>query len=116
LEQCNDVASYAKNYLAVRYKLDYVNADGDISNYYPDFIVRLNDSRVIIVETKGKDDLDVPLKMKRLSQWCDDVNRIRGDESFDYIYVGEDAFKKYTPKDFAELLGNFREYKDAACS
>jgi type III restriction enzyme len=116
LEQCNDVASYAKNYLAVRYKLDYVNADGDISNYYPDFIVRLNDSRVIIVETKGKDDLDVPLKMKRLSQWCDDVNRIRGDESFDYVYVGEDAFKKYTPKDFAELLGNFREYKDAACS
>ena len=27
------------NYLAVRFKLDYINADGDISNYYPDFLV-----------------------------------------------------------------------------
>lgn len=32
LEQCSDVVSYAKNCLAVHFKLDYVNADGDISN------------------------------------------------------------------------------------
>ena len=60
LEHCPDVASYAKNYLAVHFTLDYVNADGDISNYYPDFIVRLTDNRVVIVETKGLEDLDVP--------------------------------------------------------
>jgi type III restriction enzyme len=112
LEQCGDVASYAKNYLAVRYRLDYVNAEGDISNYYPDFIVRIANSKIIIVETKGKDDLDVPLKMRRLAQWCADVNRVQGSDSFEYIYVGEEAFKKYTPKDFAELLVNFREYKE----
>jgi type III restriction enzyme len=40
LEDCCDVESYAKNYLPVGFKLDYVKADGDISNYYPDFIVR----------------------------------------------------------------------------
>ena len=43
LEDCDDVISYAKNYLAVHFKLDYVNADGDISNYYPDFLVKLSD-------------------------------------------------------------------------
>ena len=43
LEDCSDVISYAKNYLAVHFKLDYVNADGDISNYYPDFFVKLPD-------------------------------------------------------------------------
>ena len=37
--------SYAKNYFAVNFKLDYVNADGDISNYYPDFLVKLSDKR-----------------------------------------------------------------------
>ena len=36
LEDCSDVVSYAKNYMAVHFKLDYVNAGGDISNYYPD--------------------------------------------------------------------------------
>jgi type III restriction enzyme len=42
LEDCDDVLSYAKNYLAVRFKLDYVKADGDISNYLPDFLVKLS--------------------------------------------------------------------------
>jgi len=39
LEDCGDVISYAKNYFAINFKIDYVNADGDISNYLPDFIV-----------------------------------------------------------------------------
>ena len=44
----------------------YVNADGNISNEYPDFLIKLADKRVVIVETKGPEDLDVPLKMQRL--------------------------------------------------
>ena len=44
LENCPDVVSYAKNYFAVHFKLDYVNADGNISNYYPDFLVKLADA------------------------------------------------------------------------
>ena len=47
LEDCDDVVSYAKNYLAVHFKLDYVNADGDISNYYPDFLVKLSAKRIV---------------------------------------------------------------------
>jgi len=74
--------------------------------------VRLADSKIVIAETKGKDDLDVPLKMRRLAQWCADVNRVQGSDFLDYVYVGEEAFKKYTPKNFAELLVNFREYKE----
>jgi len=66
LEKCTDVVSYAKNYLAVHFKLDYVNADGDISNYYPDFLVKLADGCIVVVETKGQEDLDVPQKMRRL--------------------------------------------------
>ncbi len=42
LDSCADVMSYAKNYFAVNFKLDYVNADGNISNYYPDFLVKLD--------------------------------------------------------------------------
>lgn len=52
LEDCPDVVSYTKNYYGVQFKLEYVNADGDISNYYPDFIVKLTEGSVVIVETK----------------------------------------------------------------
>lgn len=110
LEQCSDVASYAKNYLAVNFKLDYVNANGDISNYYPDFIVKLVDGRIVIVETKGQVDLDVPPKMKRLRQWCEDINKVQSDREYDYLFVDDESFGKYRPKTFQDLLASFRQY------
>ncbi len=112
LEDCEDVVSYAKNYLAVHFKLDYVNAEGDISNYYPDFLVKLSDKRIVIVETKGQEDLDVPLKMQRLSQWCEDINRVQTDVKYDFVYVDQESFEKYKPDSFRRLIDSFREYKE----
>jgi len=112
LEGCDDVVSYAKNYLAVHFKLDYVNADGDISNYYPDFMVKLSDRRVVIVETKGQADLDVPLKMARLRQWCEDINRVQKGVEYDFVYVDQESFDQYRPSSFRQLVDGFREYKD----
>jgi len=111
LEGCGDVVSYAKNYMAVHFKLDYVNAAGDISNYYPDFMVKLSDKRIAIVETKGLEDLDVPLKMARLRQWCEDINRVQTDVEYDFVYVDEESFEKYKPASFKHLMEGFREYK-----
>jgi len=111
LEDCDDVVSYAKNYLAVHFKLDYVNADGDISNYYPDFFVKLSNKRIFIVETKGQEDLDVPLKMQRLRQWCEDINRVQSDVEFDFVYVDQEGFEEYKPTSFKQLVDGFREYK-----
>ncbi len=111
LEDCDDVVSYGKNYLAVHFKLDYVNRDGDISNYYPDFLVKLSNKRIVIVETKGQEDLDVPLKMERLRQWCEDINRVQLDVTYDFVYVDEASFKKYKPNSFKQLVEGFREYK-----
>ncbi len=111
LERCGDVAAYAKNYLAVHFKLDYVDADGDISNYYPDFVVKLADGNRVVVETKGQEDLDVPLKMARLKQWCEDVNAVQPNATWDFVYVDEKGFRKYSPASFRHLLNAFREYK-----
>jgi type III restriction enzyme len=63
LEAAKDVAAFAKNYLAIGFKLDYVKADGDLSTYTPDFIVRTTDGVIWIVETKGRQELDLPQKM-----------------------------------------------------
>ena len=112
LEDCSDIVSYAKNYLAINFKLDYVNADGNISNYYPDFIVKKSENEVFIIETKGLEDLDVPLKTARLKQWCEDINRAQSDVTYDFVFVDEESFKKYSPKSFADLVNNFRQYKE----
>lgn len=112
LEKCDDIISYAKNYFAVNFRIDYVNADGNISNYYPDFIVKTSPKDICIVETKGLEDLDVPLKMERLKKWCEDINATQNKIRFDYVFVEEEEFEKCAPKSFGELVNNFRKYKD----
>jgi type III restriction enzyme len=112
LEDCPDVISYAKNFLAVHFRLDYVNADGDISNYYPDFLVKVSDKQVYIVETKGQEDLDVPLKMERLRQWCADINAVQSEVTYDFAFVDQESFDSYRPSSFKELAASFVEYKN----
>lgn len=112
LEGCYDIVSYAKNYMAVGFKIDYVNASGDISNYFPDFLVKKDDKHVFVIETKGLEDLDVHLKTERLKQWCEDVNSQQTEVIYDFVYVDQESFDKYVPKNFTQLLANFRAYKD----
>jgi type III restriction enzyme len=114
LDKCPDadVISFAKNYFSVSFKIDYVKADGSISNYYPDFIVKTGDRDVYIVETKGREDLDVPQKMERLKRWCEDVNAAQDKIHFDFVYVDEEDFERYKPDTFASVVKSFRRYKD----
>jgi type III restriction enzyme len=122
LESAKDVAAFAKNYLAVGFKLDYVRADGDLSTYTPDFIVRTTDGTVWIVETKGREELDLPQKMARLKLWCADATAAEADLSagqaggrrYDFVLVDQAGFEKHTPNTFAALAVSFTEYKIAS--
>jgi type III restriction enzyme len=114
LENAADVAAYAKNYLAVGFKLDYVRADGDLSNYTPDFIVRTTDGTVWIVETKGRTEIDVPRKMARLRQWCADATAASAaDDGVTYrmAFVDQKGFEQYAPKTMAAVAASFTEYQ-----
>ena len=88
-----------------------MTSEGDISNYYPDFLVKLADGRVVVVETKGLEDVDVSPKLQRLKQWCADVNAQKKDTNYDFVYVDEESFNRYKPKSFSDLLSGFRQYK-----
>lgn len=99
LEDCDDVISYAKNYQQLNFKIDYINANGDIRNYYPDFLVKTSPKSVFVIETKGLEDLDDPLKVKRLKQWCEDVNKTHSDITYDFVYVDQDTFDPLVDRD-----------------
>ncbi len=112
LEEAPDVEAFAKNYLAVGFRLDYVKSDGDLSNYTPDFIVRANDKKVWIVETKGRAELDLPQKMARLKQWCEDATSAEENgQLYDFVFVDQIGFNKHAPKSFAALAQSFAEYR-----
>ena len=109
LEGCGDVVSFAKNYFEVHFKIDYKNADGSISYYYPDFFVKLDEKTVCIVETKGREDLDDLLKIERLKQWCEDANERQKKVSYEMLYVKQEEWEKYKAKDFGELVKIFEK-------
>jgi type III restriction enzyme len=117
LRDAPDVTAFGKNYLAVGFKLDYVKADGDLSNYVPDFFVKTGDGTVYIVETKGRTELDLPRKMQRLRQWCLDAtaaSTAAGGPAYRFVYVDQAGFERHKPKTFAALTAGFREYQEAA--
>lgn len=109
LERLDDdeIISFAKNYYEVHFKIDYKNADGTIANYYPDFFVKTNEKTVYIIETKGREDLDDTLKIKRLAQWCDDANARQNKITYKMLYVKQEEWDKYKPKNWKDLTALF---------
>ncbi len=116
LDASPDVASFAKNYLAVGFKIDYVRANGELSNYVPDFLVKTPDGNVWIIETKGREELDLPQKMARLRQWCGEAteaSQAEGGPKYRFVYVDQGGFERHPPTSFAALVAGFTEYQEA---
>jgi type III restriction enzyme len=109
LDSCEDIISFAKNYLAVHFKIDYKTSDGDISNYYPDFIVKKTEKEIYIVETKGREDVEDPMKFARLKMWCNDMNTVQSEKKYYPLYIEEEQYYKYKLKDFTELIKLFNK-------
>ena len=107
LEGCDDIISYAKNYFAVHFKIDYQSTSGEIKDYYPDFLVKISEKEIYIVETKGREDLDDIKKVDRLYQWCEDVNKAQKKLKFTGLYVKQEEYDKYKPSSFSQLTSLF---------
>lgn len=112
LEAAPDVRAFTKNYLAIGFKFDFVKANGDLSNYVPDFIARDTLGTVWIIETKGREELDLPQKMARLKQWCADATAAgENGTRYDFVYVDQAGFEKHKPATLADLTTSFTEYR-----
>jgi len=95
--------------------IEYRGMDGRMHNYTPDFVVRTSDDTIWIVETKGREEIDLPQKMARLRLWCEDATAASkdvGGPEYRFVYVGEEGFKKHRPATFAALVASFREYQE----
>lgn len=105
LENSEDVISFAKNYqfMSARFGVDYKSAEGTIANFYPDFVVKTLEGNIYFVETKGREDPDDPIQIKRLRQWCEDVKKVQKKDIYKMLYVRQEDFGKYKVKNFSEL-------------
>lgn len=72
LEKNPHVAAWAKND-HLGFEINYVY-DGVVRKYTPDFLIRLNNGRILVLETKGQETRRDKEKRKALTEWIEAVN------------------------------------------
>jgi type III restriction enzyme len=75
IEKNPNVFAFAKNDhlgFAIQYTFN-----GILHSYYPDFLIKLNNGKILVLETKGKDSLEVQEKRRSLEEWVLTVNSLK---------------------------------------
>jgi len=109
LEDCPDIIAFAKNYQSLGFKIEYQGEDGNIHEFFPDFLIKSTERDIYIAETKGREDLDDVRKIKRLQVWCNDVNAAQNERRYIPIYVKQEIWEKHAKdlKKFEEVIKLF---------
>ncbi|MEN8443862.1 MAG: DEAD/DEAH box helicase family protein [Cyanobacteria bacterium J06555_13] len=101
LGRAPDVAAFAKNAGSQCLRVDYL-ANGDrLAFYTPDFFARTLDGQYYLIETKGREDRDVPLKAKAAIAWC--ASASTETIQWQYLYIPQGVFEGASSNTIAEL-------------
>ncbi len=102
LHSANDVISFCKIVRQIHFFVEYRDSAGDLRVYNPDFIAITKDTNFVL-ETKGREDVDVKFKDKRIVAWCRDASNITG-KSWKYVRINEEDFNKYHFDNLKDLI------------
>jgi type III restriction enzyme len=102
LEGADDVEAFAKLPEQFGFSIEYPDSLSNIRNYYPDFIARMTDGAHWIVETKGREDIEVKRKDEAARRWCENATGLTG-VSWRYLKVPQKEFEGLHPSSFNEL-------------
>ncbi len=102
LHSANDVTSFCKIVKQIHFLVEYRNSAGDLRVYNPDFIAITKDTNFVL-ETKGREDVDVKFKDKRIVAWCRDASNITG-KSWKFARINEEDFNKYHFENLKDLI------------
>ena len=107
LDHFEDVISFFKNDIQLKQSIEYVKHDGSIGAYFPDFFIKLTDGTRWIVETKGAQTINDPIKFARLQVWCEDASNSQ-DHSWQCLYIRQEIWKNLKPKpNTFKILANY---------
>jgi type III restriction enzyme len=102
LDGAEDVKAFAKLPEQFGFSIEYPDSLSNIRNYYPDFIARMEDGTHWIIETKGREDIEVKRKDEAAERWCENASNLT-DTQWHYIKVPQKEFDGLHPTKFDEL-------------
>jgi len=103
LDNDDDVLAFMKNHQqTLNFHITYIDTNGFVRGYIPDFIAKTKDIYWII-EMKGREDVDVKLKDRRAEEWCKQVSKLTGKE-WAYKRIDQARFEKERFSRLADLV------------
>jgi len=103
LDRWEDIERFAKLPQQFGFSIQYTDSRANIRNYFPDFIAVSVDGARWVIETKGREDVDVRLKDNAAISWCENASELTG-ERWQYLKVPQNTFEKLHPETFEELV------------
>ncbi|HEX6508483.1 MAG TPA: RNA-binding domain-containing protein [Chloroflexota bacterium] len=103
LEDMPDVVRFSKLPSQFGFAIEYTDSASSLRYYEPDFVAVLSDGTHYLVETKGREDLDVAHKDRAAQIWCENATLLTG-TAWRYLKVAQTEYKKLQPADFEDLL------------
>lgn len=100
-DRAPDVAAFAKNAGSQCLRVDYLAQGDRLAFYTPDFFARTLDGHYYLIETKGREDRDVPLKAKAAIAWCEAASTEM--IQWNYLYIPQGVFERMAGDTVAEL-------------
>ena len=106
-DQDSTVEAFVKLLVDKHYfvRFRYLKDDGLMAQYHPDFLVRCNNSKIYVVETKAQDQISHPnVQKKQISalSWVERVNRLpaelRSNAEWSYVIVSDTFFADWKSK------------------
>jgi len=107
LDGTQDVEAFSKIIPKIVFFVEYKDSKDNLRLYYPDFVVTIEESQRLIIETKGREDVDVERKDKRIKKWCKDATGLSGSK-WSFIRVDQEDFEKHRFKSIKELISALR--------
>jgi len=102
LENASDVVCFAKLPSQFGFTIEYTDAATNLRYYEPDFVVVTKSGGHFLVETKGREDIDVAHKDRAAGIWCENATLLTG-TAWAYVKALQVEWNKLRPSDFAEL-------------
>lgn len=106
LDAAKEVAAFANlGNLPQKLSIEYLDNEANLRCYEPDFVACDGDGTHWLIETKGREDIDVARKDGRAKQWCEDVTELTR-RQWRYLKVPQKEFTKFRPGSFEELVSS----------
>lgn len=102
LESAPDVASFAKLSGRFRFTIEYADNATNLRYYEPDFVVVDRAETHYVVETKGREDIDVAFKDRAATIWCENATLLTG-ITWSYIKVPQVEFGRLQPNELSDV-------------